>query len=146
LRFILIVILITNWQLHALDKVSTLKIYHHLFNVLTKKNKASVFVKDKEYTEVFNRSEKIILVSSPLKADVVLVTDESMLGQLNDIRLPKESVVLTTNYRYLKRSKKIVGALYWRKGRSQLLFIKKRLEGANIVLPKTYQKFIIEKL
>jgi len=146
LRLILIVFIMSHWQLYALDKVSTLKIYHHLFSVLTHKEKALVYVKDKAYINVFKGSKKILLVSSPMKAEVILITDESMLNEFKDMDLPKKSIFLTTNYRYLKRCNKIIGALYWRKGRSQLLFIKKRLEHSNIVLPSAYQKFIIEEL
>lgn len=40
----------------------------------------------------------------------------------------------------------IVGAFYWRKGRSQLLFIGKRLKNHDITLSSSYRKFIIEKL
>jgi hypothetical protein len=138
--------MITNWHLYALDKVSTLKIYHHLFSVLTQKEKASVYVKDKKYIEVFKVSNTIILATNPTEADIVLITDESMLDAFKNKNLNKKCIFLTTNYRYLKRSEKIVGALYWRKGRSQLLFIKRRLERLHIVLPKSYQKFVIEEL
>ena len=58
----------------------------------------------------------------------------------------KKPIIFVTNYHFLKISDEIVGAFYWRKGRSQLLFIKKRLQQHDITLPKEYQSFMIDEL
>ena len=55
-------------------------------------------------------------------------------------------ILFVTKYQLLKISEDVVGAFYWKKGRSQLLFIKKRLERHNIKLPTEYQNFMIDAL
>jgi len=110
----------------------------------------SVYTTDKEYRKVFTTSKRIFLSSKPEESDIILITKRSTLNTIlkrNDVdKSVKKPILFVTKYRYLKDSKDVVGAFYWRKGRSQLLFIKKRLEEQNIQLPKVYQNFMIDEL
>jgi len=105
---------------------STLKMYHQIFSGLLPKAQLNVYVNDKEYRDVFVYSKRISLVKDPKKADIILVTNESTLysilmsKRLHNIGYEKP-VLFATNYRFLDKSEDIVGAFYWRKGRSQLL-------------------------
>jgi len=136
--------------LHALERESTLKMYHGIFSALTSKTMMSVYTTDKEYRKVFNTSKRIYLSSKPENSDIILITTRSALDSTlkrNDADTSvKKPILFVTKYRYLKESKDVVGAFYWRKGRSQLLFIKKRLEQQNIQLPKAYRNFMIDEL
>jgi len=151
LRKILVLFILIYGQLFALDKESTLKIYHHVFSALTQKGSITVYTKDPEYKKVFAYSKRIILATEPQNADIVFVTGESMLMDvMEECNVHEEAttrpIVFVTDYRLLKDSKDIVGAFYWRKGRSQLLFVKKRLEAKGIALSLEYKKYMIEEL
>lgn len=151
MRKILILLILLYGHLYALEKESTLKIYHDIFSALSSRGLISVYTNDREYREVFRHSKKIILSKNLEEADIVLITNEVMLklvlkrNKLNN-HLNKKPIYFVTDYKFLGKSVESVGAFYWRKGRSQLLFVKKRLDEQNITLPRDYQKFIIDEL
>lgn len=151
MKKIILILILGYGQLYGLDQESTLKFYHHLFHALYDSKNISVYSNDAEYNEVFSHSTEIKLVSSPYAADFVLITKKSALpkvlakGKLRE-HIPSDTIVFVTDYRLLKASKDIVGAFYWKKGRSQLLFIKNRLNAKHISLPNEYNKYIIDAL
>lgn len=151
MKKLLVLFILGYGQLFALDKDSTLKIYHHVFNALTDKASITVYTKDTEYKKVFAFSKRIILSKEPQMVDIVLVTGKNMLMDvMEECDVHEEAttrpIIFVTDYRLLKESKDIVGAFYWRKGRSQLLFIKNRLDAKGITLPSEYQEYMIEEL
>lgn len=151
MRKILIFLIFSSVWLNALDRESTLKIYHGIFHALSSKTLFSVYTNDKEYRDVFRHSKKISLSAKPGDTDIILITNESALNEIlytigENMDMPKKPIIFVSNYQFLKISDEIVGAFYWRKGRSQLLFIKKRLQQHDITLPKEYQKFMIDEL
>jgi len=137
-------------ELHAMDRESTLKMYHGIFSALTDKQITFVYTSDKEYQTVFKSSKRIFLSETPEGSDVVLITNisslDTVLKNSSIARSEKKPIIFVTNYSYLKYSDDIVGAFYWRKGRSQLLFIEERLKKYDITLPKPYQNFMIDAL
>jgi len=151
LKKILLLLILVYGQLFALERGSTLKMYHGIFSALSSKTTIFVYTNDKEYRDVFSYSKRIFLTNELEEADIVLITDKrslkSILYRLEvNTNVSKKPILFVTNYHFLKESDYIVGAFYWRKGRSQLLFIKKRLDAQNITLPRDYQKFIIDEL
>lgn len=148
MKKILVLILLSYGQLVALDRDSTLKIYEHLFISLSSKTNISVYVTDKEYLDVFHFSKKIQISDSIKKDDIVLITNERMLHRIttSDKRVYKDVILFATDYRFLNKLEDIVGAFYWKKGRTQLLFIKNRLKKHQITLPKEYHDFIVDEL
>ena len=137
-------------HLYSLERESTLKMYHGIFSALSSKTMNSVYTTDKEYRKVFTTSKRIFLAKKPEKSDIILITDRSTLQYImRENRLnqnAKKPILFVTDYRFLKEAEDVVGAFYWRKGRSQLLFIKKRLKQHGIQLPKAYQDFMIDAL
>jgi len=110
-----------------------------------------VYTDDKEYRKVFATSKRMILSGKPEKSDIILITDRSTLFQIMRERQwavdkDERPILFVTDYRLLKFSFDIVGAFYWKKGRSQLLFIKNRLDAYNITLPKEYEDFMVDEL
>ena len=110
----------------------------------------SVYTNDREYKTVFATSRRIFLSEKPEESDIILITNRStlrhMLKRNRAKQNAKKPILFVTDYRFLKESEDIVGAFYWRKGRSQLLFVKKRLEQQDIRLPRAYQNFIVDEL
>jgi hypothetical protein len=138
-------------HLYALEKESTLKIYHRIFAALSSKASIAVYTNDKEYRDVFRHSKRIFLSSKIEESDIVLITEERTLNHVLyrikvNTEIENKPILFVTNYHFLNKSDDILGAFYWRKGRSQLLFIKKRLKEYNITLPKEYQSFMIDEL
>ncbi len=150
MRKILILFILFYGHLYALDRDSTLKIYHKLFFSLSPKAEISVYVNDNEYRQVFLTSKRLRLVSDPKEADIVLITNartlDKVFTQNQTSEIGKKPILFVTDYHLLDRSEEIVGAFYWRKGRSQLLFVKNRLDKYNITLPDEYQKFTVDEL
>jgi hypothetical protein len=125
--------------------------YHGIFSALSLKTSINVYTKDKEYRDVFKHSKRIVLSDTPEESDIVLITEERTLNDIlitmnKNLDPGKKPIIFVTNYHFIKMSDDIVGAFYWRKGRSQLLFIKKRLKQHDITLPKEYQSFMIDEL
>ena len=151
MKKILILLILLYGHLYGLERKSTLKIYHGVFTALSQKTSINVYTEDKEYRDVFKYSKRIFLSDKLEEADIVLITGERALNNiLSTINVNtssgKKPIIFVTNYHFLKISDDIVGAFYWRKGRSQLLFIKNRLKQHNITLPKEYQNFMIDEL
>ena len=138
-------------QLVALDKESTLKFYKHIFTAITTSKPVLVYVEDPEYIRVFAGEESVLLTKDVKSADVVSITSEEMLEKVLKQKILgfselKKPLFFATDYHILEDSKEVIGAFYWKKGRSQLLFVKKRLKEHGIVLSNEYKKFIIEAL
>jgi hypothetical protein len=111
----------------------------------------NVYTDDKEYINVFASSKRMFLSRKPEKSDIILITNKSTLFRIMRERqwtVDKEEkpILFVTDYRLLKFSFDIVGAFYWKKGRSQLLFIKNRLDAYSITLPNEYKNFIVDEL
>ncbi len=149
MKKILILLILLHGHLYAVEKESTLKVYHEVFLSLLDKHIVYVYTEDKEYREIFKTSDKIILTKNLEKADIVLITNHSSLFHIKnklENGVVNKPVMFVTDYRLLKYSPDIVGAFYWKKGRSQLLFIKNRLDTFNIALPDAYENFTVETI
>lgn len=151
MRKVLVLLILLYGHLYALERESTLKMYHSIFHALSSKSTINVYTDDKDYRDVFGYSKKISLSENLENTDIILITHESTLNDIlytisKDTNYIKKPIIFVTNYQFLKVSDKIVGAFYWRKGRSQLLFIKNRLEQYDITLPEEYQRFMIDEL
>ena len=139
-------------HLHALERESTLKVYYNLFSALTRQEHVKVYTTDMELKRVFAGGDRIMTVDDPTLSDIVVVTNEYAYEQLKrSLGKKPESekqniLIFTTDYHLLKEYRDIVGALYWKKGRSQLLFLAPRLKSRHIVLPNIYTPYIVDTL
>jgi hypothetical protein len=137
-------------HLYALDKKSTLKIYQQIFFSMLPKQEIKVYTKDRELLDIFKGSKKIVPVDDPEKSDIVIVgnsyTYKKIYNLIVNQKKREDVIIFATDYHLLKEYPYIVGALYWKKGRSQLLFLKPRLKKYHITLPDEYQPFIVESL
>ncbi len=151
MRKIFIILILLYGHLYALERESTLKMYHQIFSSLVSKPRIHVYTDDKEYREVFSHSKWMILSDEHEESDIVLITNRSALFKIMKERQwaakkDKKSIIFVTDYRLLGYTPDVVGAFYWRKGRSQLLFIKNRLDAYHVTLPKEYEDFMVDEL
>jgi hypothetical protein len=147
---ILLLAVILFGQLFAQEQESTLKIYHQIFSDLLHKKQIKVYTDDRELRNIFRKSKDILLVVKPEVSDIVIVGSRQMYERIIHRIKAKggssQTLVFATDYRLLKQYPDIVGALYWKKGRSQLLFLKPRLDRYHIVLPTGYEPYILEQI
>ncbi len=153
MKKILILLILLYGHLYALEQESTLKIYDQIFSGLVEKPTIRVYTNDKEYRKVFASSKRMVLSNDPETSDIVLITNRPSLFKImkeqqwvKHKKNEKKPILFVTDYRLLKYSFDIVGAFYWKKGRSQLLFIKNRLDVHHIALPAEYQDFTVDEL
>ena len=137
------ILILAYIQMFALDKESTLKIYTKIFSsIFPTKTQIDVYVQNRKYCDILKSSKKLNIVDDIQKASIAIVTN---LKELQSVKkLNKDIEIFATNEKLLFQDQSIVGAFYWKKGRSQLLFIKKRLDRYHIKLSDEYDKFIIE--
>ena len=148
MKKLLLILLLYYSHLYALDTKSTLNIYHEIFSSLVGEKNINVYTKDEELRHVFQYSKKIVLSDNIESATIIVVSAKADLISLKKEFLENraKTIIFTTNYRLLHESNNIVGAFYWKKGRSQLLFIKPRLDKYNIHLAPKYKPFVIDEL
>ena len=151
MRKIFILLILLYGHLYALERESTLKVYHEIFASLVSKPTIHVYTNDSEYKKVFAASKRMVLSKVPGKSDIILITNKTALFEIiregqGVVKQDKKPILFVTDYRLLKHSFDIVGAFYWRKGRSQLLFIKNRLDAYNITLSEEYADFLVDEL
>lgn len=86
-------------------------------------------------------SDEKIIVTNCKNADFIIIEKDGY-----PIYTDKPTILVNSdNVNYIKTYVNIIGALYWKKGRPQLIFLKNRLKAYNITLPKEYERFIIEE-
>ena len=133
--------------LYGLESQTTLRLYESLFQTFVHKSTPFVYVSDGEYKKIFKQSHVLKLTEELSKADIVLITDESIFLTLLPLlkKSQKKPIVFGTQRKFLQLSPLFIGTLYWKKGRVQLRFLSERLQRANIVLPEKFQRYILEK-
>lgn len=151
MKKILLLLILSCGQLVALDKESTLKFYQHILPDIVLGSPVFLYVEDLEYKSIFTEADKISLVNSMKKSDIILVTSKEMLKEVlyqKDLyfKHTRKPFLFATDYHILKACSDVIGAFYWKKGRAQLLFVKNRLKEHNIELSQEYKKFIIDEL
>lgn len=93
-----------------------------------------------EHIQIIQQSKRMVFTRDPSQAHFLLVSKTVP----NDIA--NNSVILTTEYNMLNKDNRVVGAFFWQKGRPNLLFLRNRLEKANLKLSREFDKFIEDDL
>jgi len=142
LKKVLIVLILVFSHIYALDKDSTIKIYDEIIHSILHTQKPFVYVANKAYRDILKFSTNIVVSLDISKVTMAIVTTKR---DINNIKKINQNIIFfATKEGLLFEDDTVVGAFYWKKGRSQLIFIKQRLDKYNIKLPKEYKKFIIK--
>jgi hypothetical protein len=56
-----------------------------------------------------------------------------------------DKMIIVDSYSSLKKSKSSIGAIYIKKGRTQIMFVEERLKAKGLELPNKYKKYIIKE-
>ncbi len=144
------VILLLWGHLYAMDTQSTLNLYEDILSTLIPKEMIKVYTPNRELHDVFTHSMRLIPLSQPNEADIIIIPNkiayENIAARLRDQKDLKMPYLFGTDYHLLEAYPNVIGALYWRKGRSQLLFVRNRLKKLGITLPDKYRKYSVESL
>ncbi len=89
---------------------------------------------------VIRQYKKIKEAVNSSDADLIIVSKN--LSQ----NLSSNTVIITTEYEFLKKNERVIGAFFWQKGRPNLLFLRPRMEKANISLGHEFNRYIEDEL
>lgn len=89
---------------------------------------------------IIRQSKKIEEAVDSSHADLIIVSKN--LPQ----NLSHNTVIITTEYTLLKNDERIIGAFFWQKGRPNLLFLRPRMQKANVKLGHEFDKYIEDEL
>ena len=128
--------------LFSLEKDSTMKVYNKILTSLFVKQKPIVYIANKEYKNILKHSDEIIVSDNPKIASIAIVSNKKEVDHIKQVN--KNIILFVTQESLLFYDTSVIGAFYWKKGRSQLIFIKDRLDRYHIQLPDEYNQFIIE--
>lgn len=103
---------------------------------ITKKDFPKVCVNGYPVNEIKEYSSNLIITNCN-NADIIIAVADS----IPDIKKP----VIVIGYTDFKRYDNIIGSIFWRKGRPQIIFLERNLKEFDINLPQEYKKYIIKK-
>lgn len=89
----------------------------------------------------FNANRKIPLTNGKIKlttlsgADIVLFSPKKH----------KSKLTIATSYKKMKLNKNSIGAIYLKKGRTQIVFVKERLAAHGLILAPKFKKHIVHE-
>ena len=58
-------------------------------------------------------------------------------------KVESQKTVIVSSYEELKNDKNSIGAIYLKKNRTQIIFIKERLENKSLTLPEKFNNYIV---
>ena len=93
---------------------------------------------DQKY--VLGQSTKINAVENINDAKLIVVAKKVPQN------FSKNAVIITTEYALLEKDERIIGAFFWQKGRPNLLFLRGRMQKANVALGHEFDKYIEDEL
>lgn len=107
---------------------------------LPKVSKTLSGIKSKKSLTYFVASDKIVLsgnfnFTSKNKADILLFSKSK----------DKNKMLIVDSYKALKKNQNSIGAIYEKKGRTQIVFVKERLDKNNLVLENSLKKHLINQ-
>ncbi|HHD81842.1 MAG TPA: hypothetical protein ENK94_01455 [Campylobacterales bacterium] len=74
-------------------------------------------------------------LTSKHEADIILFSEENN----------QNKITIVNSYKKLKKNKNSIGAIYLKKGRTQIVFVKERLDKHNLHLKQSFRKHLIHE-
>lgn len=131
-RIIILLFLIVSF---AISQDINSKLYEKiLIGIFPENEIINIYITDKE--EKFDFLNKINIVLNVANANLVLLGSGSYTKELED------KVLFVSNYKELLKYDNAIGALYWKKGRPQIIFLKTRLDKFSIEIDSYLTRYI----
>ena len=115
----------------AFSDLNIEKVNGVLSSIKSDKKALTYYTADKS----FMNKLKVPKTNSSKKADVLLFPKNKKV----------KKVIIVNSYSELKHNKKSIGAIYVKKGRTQIIFVSERLKAKGLKLPSKYNKYLIKE-
>lgn len=116
------------------------QIIERIATSLFPKQKIAAWGETADQKNMIRQSAKIEEAVDSSDADLIIVSKNIPQN------LSKNCVLITTEYSLLVKDERIVGAFFWQKGRPNLLFLRPRMQKANVKLGHEFDKYIEDEL
>ena len=140
MKKILFLLLLLSFVLQASQHTYEIKIYSTIFKALFP-NKTTVYVWsdcDKK-SDILHKIYNVRAVNSIEDADILLLSKSK--------NITSKKMKFVTNYKLLKHYKKsVIGGFYWKKGRPNIIFLRRNLQKYHIKLPQSMQDYVEDNL
>lgn len=121
----------SNAEIKIIEKIST-----SFFSG----QKVTAWGENSEHKNIIKQSTKFNAIETPDSARLLIVSKTVPQN------LAKNSVIIAMDYSLLEKDDRIIGALFWQKGRPNLIFIRERMKRNNLTLSPEFDKYIEESL
>lgn len=115
-----------------------LKLLDTLVNLLSDKNE-KIYIQDLQYIKIKSTKHGLNIVQNCENAKFLLITSSK---HISDTCFTKNQIIIVTNYKAYMQDTNVLGAVFWQKGRLNIIFRKNRLEDLAIKLPQKYHIYI----
>jgi hypothetical protein len=102
--------------------------------------KATAWGETVELKNTLQQSKKIDSVEDFNNARIIFVSKKIPEN------ISSNTIIITTNYSLLIKDQRVLGAFFWQKGRPNLLFLRGRMQKANVTLGHEFEKYIEDDL
>jgi hypothetical protein len=138
LRKSLLFIIIFNVFVHAttLNSVKN-QVLYNISHLLTNKENIKIYINDKQFDYFKKFEDKLIRVPNCNDAEIILTNNTS--------DLPEEcihKIIICTSFDTFKNDENVTGAIFWQKGRVNIIFRKSNIEKFSIKINKTLERYL----
>jgi hypothetical protein len=102
--------------------------------------KVTVWGETVELKNTLQQSKKIDSVENYNNARILFVSKKIPEN------ISSSNIIITTDYSLLIKDQRALGAFFWQKGRPNLLFLRERMQRANVTLGHEFEKYIEDEL
>lgn len=132
-----LLILIICYSVAMADSAKA-KLIENIIEVLFADTKISLFVQDKAYMPT--EGSKIFKNAPNCESAEVIIVKSFDSVSKKCLETAKYAIV--TSYGAYKKDEDALGAIFWQKGRLNLIFREKKLEELELSLPSSYDRYI----
>ena len=131
-KIIILLLLIVNF---GLSQDINSKLYEKILKgIFPSAEEISIYVTDEE--EKFNFKSNIKIVRVIENSNLILLNSENYNKKF------KNKILFVSSYKNLIKYENAIGALYWKKGRPQIIFLKDRLKKYGLEIEPYLSKYI----
>jgi len=120
---------------------SQVKILEKIISEISVNKQITIWSDDKEILSKIKNHKKFITTTACKKANFVILKDKKYLSKVcNDTH------VFVLNYKLLSDIPKSFGALFWKKGRPNIVILESRIKKQNIKISKNLEPYLEDKI
>lgn len=117
------------------------KLLQEFINILLPNQEVKINIHDSNFESVKDMESGFTFEQDCEKVNFIITKNYKNLSPKCKL---DDKVILVTSYPAYLHDSKAVGAVFWQKGRLNIIFRKKRLDDFSIKLPEKYSKYIEE--